>query len=81
MNCLRTILDLEADLRNVREAGILLGELTCLRTIMHEMDLRQIRLQETDIQRIEEATSAFLHELRLHFHHHNGRAVLHEHLQ
>ena len=81
MNCLRTILDLEAELRNVREAGMLLGELTSLRSIMHEMDLQQVPLKEDDIQRIEKATSAFLRELRIHFLHHNGGTPAREHLQ
>lgn len=67
MNCLQTILDLESELRSIREAGSILGELTSLRSIMRDLDLKQVKLEEEAVLRIEDATMAFLHELQVHF--------------
>ncbi|SDB20945.1 hypothetical protein SAMN05660653_01001 [Desulfonatronum thiosulfatophilum] len=68
MNCLQTILEMESELRSLREAGSLVGELNSLRSLMNELKLEQVRLDEADIQRIELATTVFLHELEMHFH-------------
>lgn len=68
LNCLQTILDMESQLRSLREAGSLVGELTSLRSLMRDLKLEQVRLEETDIQRIEMATMIFLQELEIHFH-------------
>lgn len=81
MNCLQTILDLEADLRSIRQAESILSELTSLRSIMRNLDLASVRLEEDDVRRIEGATSAFLHELGIHLQHHDHKPHAHGLLQ
>jgi hypothetical protein len=81
MNCLQTILDLEAELRSIRQAESILRELTSLRSIMHKLDFKSVRLEEDDVQRIESATKAFLHELELHLQHHDHKSFTHDILQ
>lgn len=81
MNCLQTILDLEAELRSIRQAESILRELTSLRSIMHKLDFKSVRLEEDDVQRIENATKAFLHELELHLQHHDRKSFTHGILQ
>ncbi|GAB6060890.1 hypothetical protein JCM31598_40070 [Desulfonatronum parangueonense] len=68
MNCLQTILEMESELRSLREAGSLVGELNSLRSLMNDLKLEQVQLDEADIQRIELATMVFLQELEMHFH-------------
>jgi hypothetical protein len=81
MNCLQTILDLEAELRSIRQAESLLKELTSLRSIIRNLDFRSVRLEEDDVQRIEGATKAFLHELELHLQDHDHKSFTHGLLQ
>ncbi|HDQ41785.1 MAG TPA: hypothetical protein ENN39_12280 [Desulfonatronum sp.] len=81
LNCLQTILDMESELRSIREAGSILGELTSLRSIMRELKLGQMQLEESDVLRIENATMAFLHELEVHFQNNDGKSIAHGLLQ
>ena len=67
MNCLETILELETQLRTVRETGALVSEILSLRTLVRDLKLEQIQLAEAEIQRIEQATTFFLQELEIHF--------------
>lgn len=81
LNCLQTILDLESQLRSIRETKSILKELTSLRSIMHDLNLKQVRLEEDDVCRIESATKAFLKELEIHFTQHDQKTVHHGSLQ
>lgn len=67
MNCLETILEMESQLRSLREAGALMTELTSLRSLIHDLKLEQSCLDEADVERIELATTIFLQELEMHF--------------
>jgi hypothetical protein len=69
LNCLQTILDMDTQLRSLRTAGPLAAELTSLRAIIQNLNLDQIPLHETDVQRIESATSSFLQELEVFYNH------------
>lgn len=73
LNCLQTILELESELRSIREARSVLGELTALRSIMRSLDLGEMVIDEDDVQRVEVATKAFLHELEVHFQNHDEK--------
>lgn len=81
MNCLQTILDLESELRSIREAGSILGELASLQSIMCDLDLKQVQLDEGDVLRIEDATTAFLYELQVHFQQTDDKPAQHALLQ
>jgi len=81
MNCLQTILDLEVELRSIRQAESILKEMTSLRSIMRDLDFKSVRLEEDDVRRIECATMAFLHELELHLQHRDYKPFAHGLLQ
>lgn len=73
LNCLQTILDLESELRSIREARSVLGELTALRSIMRSLDLGEMVIDENDVQHALVATKAFLRELEVHFQNHDEK--------
>lgn len=77
LNCLQTILDMESELRSIRRAESILGELNSLRSIMHGLDLGKIQLEESDVLRIEAATTAFLRELEVHFQQNDNKSIPH----
>ncbi len=81
LNCLQTILDMESQLRSLREAGSVVGELSSLRSLMQDLKLEQVQLDEADIQRIELATMVFLQELETHFQHVQTKSFYSELLQ
>lgn len=81
INCLQTILDLEVELRSIRQAESILKELISLRSIMRDLDFKSVRLEEDDVRRIEGATTAFLHELKLHLQHRDYKPFAHDLLQ
>jgi hypothetical protein len=62
-NCLQTILDLESDLETAGMGDNLVEEFNDLKEIAAKTTVWD--LEETDVQRIERATAAFLHELEL----------------
>lgn len=61
-NCLQTILDLEPELERLELSDMLLQEYSVLRSFMDNIET--VPLEEKDVQRIEEATSNFLAELK-----------------
>ena len=61
-NCLQTILDLEPDLERLQITQVLSNEFTMLKGICERLET--IRIQEDDVQRIENATAHFLSELK-----------------
>lgn len=61
-NCLQTILDLEPDLKRLELGHVLLKEFGILKAFLLKID--KFDLEETDVQRIENATASFLEELR-----------------
>lgn len=61
-NCLQTILELEPDLRKLELGHSLLDEFEVLKSFLEKID--EVDLSESDVQRIERATSNFLEELR-----------------
>lgn len=61
-NCLQTILDLEPDLKRLELGHVLLKEFGILKAFLLKID--KFDLDETDVQRIENATASFLEELR-----------------
>ncbi len=61
-NCLQTILDLEAEIRLAPLGDALLSEFVTLKEVMGR--LNDITINEHDVERIEEATSRFLFELK-----------------
>ncbi len=63
LNCLRTILDLESDLDTAGMGDSLVEEFKDLKKIVAKTNAWD--LEETDVQRIERATAAFLSELEL----------------
>ena len=67
LNCLETILEMESQLRSLREAGALMAELSSLRSLIHGLKLERTPVDEADIERIELATTIFLQELGVQF--------------
>ena len=67
LNCLETILEMESQLRSLREAGTLVMELSSLRSLIHGIKLERSPVDEADIERIELATTIFLQELEVRF--------------
>ncbi|MGX9365244.1 hypothetical protein ACTVJH_04295 [Desulfoplanes sp. PS50] len=63
LNCLQTILDLESDLDTAGMGDGLVEEFNELKEIVTKTTAWD--LEETDVQRIERATAAFLKELEL----------------
>ncbi len=63
LNCLQTILELEATLRRLELGGLLLSEFTVLKDFLK--DVESIELDEADVARIENATEHFLQELKM----------------
>lgn len=61
-NCLQTILDLEPELTKLDLGHSLLDEFVVLKSFLQKID--EVELSEDDVQRIEQATSNFLKELR-----------------
>jgi len=61
-NCLQTILDLEPEIRRLDLGHVLLKEFGLLKAFLLKID--KFDLEETDVQRIENATASFLEELR-----------------
>jgi hypothetical protein len=64
-NCLKTILELEPELRKLELGASLLDEFDFLKSFLKRVD--QMQLSEEEVERIERATSRFLEELRLPF--------------
>jgi hypothetical protein len=81
INCLQTILELESQLRSLRDADSLLGELSALRSFVQDLRIEQTDIHETDIQHIELATKVFLQELETHFQYVNRKPCFHGLLQ
>ncbi|PTN38039.1 hypothetical protein [Desulfonatronum sp. SC1] len=67
INCLDTILETESQLRSLREAGSLASEFSSLRSLIRDLKLERISMDEADIKRIELATTFFLQELEVRF--------------
>jgi hypothetical protein len=63
LNCLQTILELESDLETAGMGESLVEEFNDLKAIVARTNAWE--LDEDDVQRIERATAAFLHELEL----------------
>ncbi len=63
LNCLQTILDLEADLKRLTLSEELLEDFENLRRLIVRID--DVALQEQEVRRIEAATSQFLEELKV----------------
>lgn len=61
-NCLQTILDLEPELKRLELGHVLLKEFGLLKAFLLKID--KFDLEESDVQRIENATASFLDELR-----------------
>ncbi len=61
-NCLQTILDLESQLEQLENGHSLLDEFVVLKSFLEKID--EIELSESDVERIETATSNFLKELQ-----------------
>ncbi|WP_319584579.1 hypothetical protein [uncultured Pseudodesulfovibrio sp.] len=61
-NCLQTILDLESQLEQLENGHSLLDEFAVLKSFLEKID--EVELSETDVERIETATSNFLKELQ-----------------
>ena len=61
-NCLQTILDLESQLEQLEHGHSLLDEFTVLKSFLEKID--KVELSESDVERIETATSNFLKELQ-----------------
>lgn len=61
-NCLQTILDLESQLEKLEHGNSLLDEFAVLKSFLEKID--KVELSETDVERIEKATSNFLKELK-----------------
>lgn len=61
-NCLQTILDLESQLEQLENGHSLLDEFTVLKSFLERID--EVELSESDVERIETATSNFLRELQ-----------------
>ncbi|MGE4292952.1 MAG: hypothetical protein AB7E32_12175 [Desulfovibrio sp.] len=64
-NCLKTILELEPELRKLDLGASLLDEFDFLKRFLEKVD--HMQLSEDEVERIERATSKFLEELRLPF--------------
>lgn len=64
-NCLKTILELEPELRKLDLGSSLLDEFDFLKRFLEKVD--HMHLSEDEVERIERATSKFLEELRLPF--------------
>ena len=62
-NCLQTILELEPELERLEMGAMLTTELDQLKTFIQRLDTGQ--LHEEDVNRIEDATTSFLNELRM----------------
>lgn len=62
-SCLQTILDLEQSLGKIEATKPILAEFVMLRDIYGRIETMAIK--EEDVQRIEDATANFLHELQL----------------
>lgn len=60
-NCLQTILDLESQLEQLENGHSLLDEFAVLKSFLEKID--EVELSESDVERIETATSNFLREL------------------
>lgn len=67
MNCLETILEMESQLRSIREAGELVMEINALRTLIHDLKQVHIPVDDAEVLRIELATTTFLQELEVQF--------------
>jgi hypothetical protein len=61
-NCLQTILDLESQLEQLENGHSLLDEFAVLKSFLEKID--EVELSESDVERIETATSNFLKELQ-----------------
>jgi hypothetical protein len=61
-NCLQTILDLESQLEQLENGHSLLDEFAVLKSFLEKID--EVELSESDVERIETATSNFLRELQ-----------------
>ncbi|WFS64073.1 hypothetical protein LF599_07915 [Pseudodesulfovibrio thermohalotolerans] len=61
-NCLQTILDLESQLEQLENGHSLLDEFAVLKSFLEKID--EVELSESDVERIESATSNFLKELQ-----------------
>lgn len=64
-NCLKTILELEPELRKLDLGGSLLDEFDFLKSFLEKVE--HLNLSEEEVERIERATARFLGELRLPF--------------
>lgn len=62
-NCLQTILDLESQLEKLEHGNSLLDEFAVLKSFLEKID--KVELSESDVERIEKATSNFLKELEV----------------
>lgn len=60
-NCLQTILELESQLEKLEHGHSLLDEFAVLKSFLEKID--EVELSESDVERIEKATSNFLREL------------------
>ena len=60
-NCLQTILDLEPQIEKLENGNSLLDEFAVLKSFLEKID--KVELSESDVERIENATSSFLKEL------------------
>lgn len=60
-NCLQTILELEPQLEKLEHGHSLLDEFAVLKSFLDKID--EVELSESDVERIESATSNFLKEL------------------
>ncbi len=61
-NCLQTILELEPQLEKLEHGNSLLDEFVVLKSFLQKID--KVDLNESDVERIEAATSNFLKELQ-----------------
>ncbi len=78
-NCLQTILELEPELRKLEMGRALLDEFEVLKAFLAKID--KVEISESEVQRIEAATSNFLEELREPLAHLAQRALFSRRLQ
>jgi ABC-type transporter Mla MlaB component len=62
LSCLETILELEGELERLEQGRSLLGEFSQLKSFVEKID--QVRVDEYDVKRIEQATANFLLEIK-----------------
>ena len=78
-NCLQTILDLESQLEQLEHGHSLLDEFAVLKSFLEKID--KVELSESDVERIEAATSNFLKELQGPLSRRKSRAQMERRLQ